>query len=192
MVLSPYTRSGLKERTGRHQAGLQIAPQSHQELACHGHDGDATRPALEVTDAFPEPDAQGAAGLIAQPRPGELDHHAARRGIAGLADALVAIDRAAAKRARSQAHIAPQFPTIGKFSIEHLANESGGELRADRSELGKHFDLASITWVDAGFVRIAARSASTVAIISITNSRRLSSRTISALSRVGNARPSPV
>src|SRR6266480_1090514 len=93
--------SGLKGRTGRHQPSFEIAPQSHQELARHGHYGDAAGPALEVTDAFPEPDAQSTTGLIAQPRPGELDHHAARRGIAGLADALVAIDRPAAKRTRS-------------------------------------------------------------------------------------------
>src|SRR5262249_2528203 len=143
-VWSPYTRSGLKDRTGRHQAGFQIAPQSHQELARHGHDGNPARPALKVADTFAEPDAQGAITLIAQPRPGELDHHTARHGIAGLADALVAIDRPAAKRARSQPHIAAQFSTISKVSTKHLANETGGEFRADCLELGKHFDLASI------------------------------------------------
>ena len=39
---------------------------------------------------------------------------------------------------------------------------------------------------------MTSRSVSTVAIISSSTSRRLSSRAISALSRVGNARPSPV
>ena len=51
LLLRVYT-AGLKDRTGRHQAGFEIAPQSNQELARHGHDGDAARPPLESADAF--------------------------------------------------------------------------------------------------------------------------------------------
>src|SRR6516225_9766245 len=68
-------------------AGLQITPQSDQELARHSNDRNPTRATFEVTDPFPEPAAERALRLIAQPGPGELDHHRARLGITGLADA---------------------------------------------------------------------------------------------------------
>ena len=51
LLLRVYA-AGLKDRTSRHQAGFEIAPKSHQELARHGHDGDAARPPLESADAF--------------------------------------------------------------------------------------------------------------------------------------------
>ena len=82
--------------------GLQIAPQSHQELARHGDDRDAARSALQIADAFAEPAAERAARLIAQPGPGELDYRRARFGIAGLADALVAIDPSCRRFANSR------------------------------------------------------------------------------------------
>src|SRR3979490_763977 len=99
-VVSPLNwGSGLQDCTGWDDAGFEIAPQSYQELARHCYDRDAPRASFEVADAFAEPDAQGTIGLIAQPGPGEFDHHRARHGIASLADPLVALDRAAAKRA---------------------------------------------------------------------------------------------
>src|SRR6516225_3325050 len=125
-------------------AGLQIAPQSDQELARHSNDRNPTRATFEVADPFPEPAAERALRLIAQPSPGELDHHCARLGITGLADALVAIERPAAKWARCQAHIASQLPSIRKFAIEYLADVSRRKLRADCFQLGKHFDLLGV------------------------------------------------
>src|SRR6516225_3615805 len=68
-------------------AGLQIAPQSDQELARHSNDRNPTRATFEVANPFPKPAAERALRLIAQPGPGELDHHRARLGITGLADA---------------------------------------------------------------------------------------------------------
>src|SRR6516225_5327365 len=92
-----FSRLSFQLRASRDHAGLQVAPQSNQELARHGDDRDAARSALEIADACLEPAAERAVGLIAQPSPGEFDHHRARLGIAGLADALVAIERPAAK-----------------------------------------------------------------------------------------------
>jgi hypothetical protein len=37
----------------------------------------------------------------------------------------------------------PQFSTIGKFSIKHLANESGGELRTNRLELAAAIGISA-------------------------------------------------
>jgi hypothetical protein len=66
----------------RDQAGLEITPERNQELARHGQDGDAPDAALHGADPLAQLDAQGAVGLVAQPKPGELDHGFARLGIA--------------------------------------------------------------------------------------------------------------
>jgi hypothetical protein len=58
-------------------------------LACQRHDGDAADAALRGTDTRPEPDAQIAVGLIAQPQPGEFDPGGSPLAVAGLADPLI-------------------------------------------------------------------------------------------------------
>jgi hypothetical protein len=101
-VVAAARSARLEHGAGRYHTGFEIAPQRHQELARHRHDGDAAHPPLAVADALPEPDAQGAAGLILQPHPGQFDHGRTDRGTAGLADALVALHRSAGPLDRVQ------------------------------------------------------------------------------------------
>ena len=97
LLISPSVSLSFQLCASWDDAGLQIVPESDQELARHSNDRNPARATLEVADALPKPAAERAVRLIAQPSPGELNHHHARLGIAGLADALVAIERPAAK-----------------------------------------------------------------------------------------------
>ncbi len=72
-------------------AGLQIAPQRHHQLARQSDDGDAPNPSLGVADPRLEPARERAAGLPVDPPSGEFDCGRAGAGIAGLADPLVAL-----------------------------------------------------------------------------------------------------
>src|SRR5918995_4733963 len=51
----------------RYDAGGEISPQSHQELAGERHGADLAHPAAGGTDALVEPARQPALGLVAQP-----------------------------------------------------------------------------------------------------------------------------
>ena len=190
-VLSPYTRHPLRTAplgTSQFQDSA-IAPPAACAPTPRWRCGGA---AFDGTDTLPEPDAQIAVGLIAQPQPGEFDHDGARLGIAGLADALVAIDRSAVKRARRVADITPQLAAIVEVAMEYLANQ---QLVANSGpialSLASIWIFSALTCVDAHLLRMASRSASRVAIISSTSSRRCNSRMISDFSRGGSARPSP-
>src|SRR6266436_7770337 len=97
--------AGLEHGAGWHQAGFEVAPQRHQELACERHNGNAPDSSLAIADALAEPDTQGAVGLIAQPHPGQFDRGRTGFGIAGLADALVAVGGAATEWTRCQSDI---------------------------------------------------------------------------------------
>src|SRR6516164_6791500 len=121
----------LEHGAGWHQAGFEIAPQRHQELACERHDGDTPHAPLAIADALAEGDAQGAVGLIAQPHPRQFDHGRTGFGIAGLADALVAVGRPATEWTRRQSDIAADLAAVVERSIEHLADQCGGKLRSD-------------------------------------------------------------
>jgi hypothetical protein len=59
--------SPFEDGTFRHHASFKITPERHEELACQRHDGDTADAAFRGTDTRPEPDAQIAVGLIAQP-----------------------------------------------------------------------------------------------------------------------------
>src|SRR6202008_1809908 len=65
--------SPFEDGTSRHHASFKITPKRHQQLARQRHNGDAADAAFRGTDTRPEPDAQIAVGLIAQPQPGEFD-----------------------------------------------------------------------------------------------------------------------
>lgn len=54
-------------RAGWHEAGFQIAPQRHHQLARQRYDGDLADAALEVANPLAEPAAQLAVGLVPQP-----------------------------------------------------------------------------------------------------------------------------
>jgi hypothetical protein len=77
---------------------------------------------------------------------------------------------------------------IVEVTMEYLANQHHGKLRTDRLELMEVFLIFLVlTCVGASSSTIASRSASRVAIISTTSSRRCNSRLISDFSRGGNA-----
>src|SRR5208282_3154561 len=136
--------SSLENGTLRYHAGLQVAPQGHQQLARQGHDGDAPDAALDGADPLAEPDAQGAVGLVAQPQPGKFHHGGASLAIAGLADSLLARHAAALERARRKADVAAQLSTIIKVAIEHLADQHRRKLRPDRLELMESLNLLGV------------------------------------------------
>ena len=83
-----------------HDAGFQIAPERHHQFAGQGDQGDLADTALQGAHTLDEPPAQVAVGLVAEPQPCELDGERAASGVAGLADALLTIDAAAAPLAR--------------------------------------------------------------------------------------------
>src|SRR3984893_3003751 len=104
--------SPFEDGTSRHHASFKITPKRHQQLACQHHDGDAADAAFRGTDTRPEPDAQIAVGLIAQPQPGEFDPGGSPLAVAGLADPLVMGHVSALKRARRVADITRQLAAI--------------------------------------------------------------------------------
>jgi hypothetical protein len=68
-----FRSSAFEGGTLRDDACFKITPERHEQLACQRHDGDRADAAFRGTDTRPEPDAQIAVGLIAQPQSGEFD-----------------------------------------------------------------------------------------------------------------------
>src|SRR6202030_4558732 len=128
----------------RHLASFKITPERHQQLACQRHDGDAADAAFRGTDTRPEPHAQISVGLIAQPQPGEFDPGGSPLAVAGLADPLVVGHVSALKRARRVADITRQLAAIVEVTMEYLANQHRGKLRADRLELMEILDFLGV------------------------------------------------
>src|SRR5882757_3783009 len=104
--------SPFEDGTSRHHAGFKITPERHQQLARQRHDGDAADAAFRGTDTRPEPDAQIAVGLIAQPQPGEFDPGGSSLAVTSLADPLVMRHVSALERARREADITRQLAAI--------------------------------------------------------------------------------
>src|SRR5207245_11257312 len=121
-----------------HHAGLEITPECHHELARDGDDGDAPRPALEVAHPLMEPAGQFAAGLVAKPQPGELDGKLTGAGVAGFADALVALAGPAVVGGPGQPDIAADLAAIVEGTIEHLIDQPLPADHADAFEVGEH------------------------------------------------------
>src|ERR1700756_3587287 len=90
----------------RNEARGEIAPQRHDQLAGQCDDGDALGALAGVGGAGAEPAAERAVRLMAEPEPGQFDRLVARPPIAGLADALLAIDAAALPGTGRQSAIA--------------------------------------------------------------------------------------
>lgn len=86
-------------------------------------------------------------------------------------------------------NIARRFVAIakGRRNFQH-----GGNLQSDRFEFDEILDFFALVCVEILANAIASHSASISLDIRSTNSRRCNSRAISALSRGGDARPSPV
>src|SRR5512134_1341131 len=87
---STNTETSSTLRSGRFQlrsfwqcAFFHIAPQGDQEFACQRHNPNPSYPTAAFGKAFAIPAAQLAVGLVAQPRPGDLDRQRPHRTVAG-------------------------------------------------------------------------------------------------------------
>src|SRR6185295_13155114 len=124
----------LQRGTGRNEAGGEVAPQRHHQFARQRNDGDAPGALAGVGDTGVEPAAEFAFRLMPQPQPGQLDRLKAGARIAGLADALLAIDAAAAPWTWRQSAIGGDLAPVVEVLAEQLAGQRGGEGRAERLE----------------------------------------------------------
>src|SRR5712691_7529672 len=138
-------RGRLQARTqhgaGGHHAGLEITPQRNHELARERHDGDPTRPALEVAHPLMEPAGQFAARLVSDPQPGELDGELAGAAVAGFADALIALAGATVVGRPGQPDIAADLAAIVERAVEHFIDQPLSADHGDAFELGEHHGL---------------------------------------------------
>src|ERR1700738_3217209 len=76
--------------------------------------------------------------------PGEFDPSGSPLAVAGLADPLVMGHVSALKRARRVADITRQLAAIVEVTMEYLANQHRGKLRADRLELMEILDFLGV------------------------------------------------
>src|SRR5215470_20284318 len=112
--------SPFEDGTLRHHASFKITPERHQQLACQRHNGGTADAAFRATDTRPEPDAQIAVGLIAQPQPGEFDPGGSSLVVASFADPLVMRHVSALERARREADITRQLAAIVEVTMEYF------------------------------------------------------------------------
>jgi hypothetical protein len=101
-----FRSSAFEEGTLRDDACFKITPERHEQLACQRHNGDTADAAFRGTDTRPQPDAQIAVGLIAQPQPGEFDPGGSSLAVACLADPLIMRQLSALEWARRVADMA--------------------------------------------------------------------------------------
>jgi hypothetical protein len=116
------------------EAGGDVAPQRHDQLARQCNDGDTFGALAGIDGAGAEPEAERAVGLMAKPEPGQLDRLVAGTPIAGLADALLTIDAATLPGTGGQSAIAGNFTAVAEVLVEQLVDQRCGEGRAERFE----------------------------------------------------------
>src|SRR6185503_7349059 len=78
---------------------------------------------------------EGAARLMAQPQPGQLDRGAPRPRVARLGDALVASDSAALPRTGSEAEVAAHLAPVAEGPEEHFVAQHRGEREPNAAQL---------------------------------------------------------
>jgi hypothetical protein len=93
---------GLHHSLLGNEPGGEIAPQGHNQLARQSNDGDAPGALAGIGRAGPEPLAQRAVRLMAEPEPGQFDRLLACQPIACLADALLPRDATAPPGTRAR------------------------------------------------------------------------------------------
>ena len=125
---------------GRSPRLLQHCPGRDQQAAGEGDDRDPADPPALVAHARPEPAARRALGLVPHPEPGQLDHGVAQARVAGLGDALLAGDLAAAPGRRRQPGVGRHLPPVGEAAVEALVVEDRRDLRADALEAREQGD----------------------------------------------------
>src|SRR5450759_5827662 len=111
---------GLHRSSLDDNAMCDVLPQGDEQLARQRDDG-----ALAASlAARTEPARQRRLRLMAQPKPGELDHQGAQPRIAGLRQALLVDDRAASPGCRRKARIGCDLPAIGELSTQSFRPEN--------------------------------------------------------------------
>src|ERR1700751_2882380 len=123
---------------GGNDAGRQITPQRHHQLARKRHDRNPTRPPFEIAYPLVKPAGQFALGLMLDPKPGKLDGDRAGAGIAGFTDPLLAHNGAAVERRAGEPEIAADLATIGERAIERLVDQLLPADHPDALKTGKH------------------------------------------------------
>src|SRR4051794_31861531 len=131
------TRNSRQVRPSRDDALGRVPPEGYQELPGERHDRDPADPPAPLPDALAEPGAQGGVRLVAKPEPGELDHGVAQPAVAGLRDALLALGPAALPRARRQAGVGGELPSVVEAAEQRLEPEQRAELGPDPLEPGE-------------------------------------------------------
>ena len=95
------------------------------------------RPPLRLTRSWNQR-VSAESRLMAQPKPGELDHRCPQSRVAGLRDALLAIDRPALPGRRGKAGISGDLSAVIEVSEEPLRPEDRSELRPDAIDAQQH------------------------------------------------------
>src|SRR5882724_12907950 len=129
----------LEHRALGHEAGREIAPERHHQLARQGDDGDALDALAGIERALAVLQGELAVRLMPQPQPGQFDRGATGARIARLADALVAVDPAALPRTGRQPEIAPDLAPVAEVLVEHLAGQRRRERRTEAFEPAQQF-----------------------------------------------------
>src|ERR1700757_2001302 len=116
------------------KSGGEIAPQGDDQLARQRDDGDAPGAFAGIGRAREKPAAEPAVRLMAEPEPGQFDRLLTGAPIAGLADALLAVDAATLPGTGRQSAIACDLTPVAEILVEHLVHQRGGERRTKRLE----------------------------------------------------------
>src|SRR6516162_5533368 len=113
----------LEHRSLRHGAGLQIAPEGNDQLACQCHQRDPAHASRHGADTGAVPARERAAWLMPQPQPRQLDGTSPRSRVARPCDALVAPDAATLPRDRDQPQVAADLPAVVEAAVEDLVRQ---------------------------------------------------------------------
>src|SRR5246127_5502160 len=137
-ALAVLPLSRLEYRALGDLAVLEKAPQCDRETPCEGHDTYAPQPLAGTGKALVEPVAKLAAGLQAQPAPGEFNHQPAASFVARLADTLFNLAGATGVGRGRQAQATGQFPAVVKLSpAEQFPDQGPRAACTDARELGQ-------------------------------------------------------
>src|SRR4051794_8518100 len=110
---------------------LNVSPERDQELSRQGHDHDLAQAPPRAAQAVVEPARERAAGLVAQPHPGEFNERRAQPPVAVLANPLLALRAAAAVGRPGQPRVGAERAGVAEPAYEGLVNQHGRGLYAD-------------------------------------------------------------
>src|SRR5262245_35616182 len=115
----------------RYDSVLQISPERNDQLARQSDQRDSTHAARHRAHTGAVPACQGAAWLMPQPEPRQLDSASPRPRVARPGDALVASDAPTLPGDRDEAQVAADLTAVVEAAIVHLVRQHAGERRSD-------------------------------------------------------------